>query len=121
MDADLRAELAGEVDATFGETVAFHPKANGTDDPDRDASEIVAVLCTGERGDAIGGERRKTIRVGVNASGGSLRIDRTAYPDLVVRQDDRIRAIERAGQPWFDVLSVDDRSHLRLILELGDV
>ena len=68
MDADLQAELAAEVDAAFGETVAFHPKADGRDDPDRDASEIVAVLRTGERGDAIGGERRQSGR-GCSARG----------------------------------------------------
>lgn len=120
IDPDLRTELTGAVDEAFGETVLHHPLASGGVDPERPVSSLVVVLRTGARSDALGRSREKEVRIGVNASGGYLRIDRALYPDLIVRAGDKIRAMERTGQPWFEILSVDDRSHLRLTLDLGD-
>jgi hypothetical protein len=56
----------------------------------------------------------------MTSDGGTLRIDRQAYPDLEVRKGDKLVALDRDGQPIFEFQSVDDRSHLRLICDLGD-
>ena len=51
---------------------------------------------------------------------GVLRIDREVNPDLVIRKGDKVTALERAGKPVFEIKFVNDRSHLRLICDLGD-
>ncbi|MBR9651911.1 hypothetical protein [Thalassovita aquimarina] len=121
MDPALREDLKAEVDDVWSETVRHLPLAGGQQDPGRAASEIAAVLRTGDRGaEGMNFGRGVRARAGVTADGGYLRIDRATYPDLVVRKGDKVVALDREAQPVFEVQSVDDRSHLRLICELGD-
>lgn len=122
MDWSLRDELTEAVDDTLSEVVRLLPLAAGVTDPDRDKVEFIAVLRTGDRrAERSTFGRGNDARVGVLAGGGTLRIDRTVNATLQVRKGDKIVAIERAGPPVFEVRSVDDRSHVRLICELGDV
>ncbi|TRD16961.1 hypothetical protein [Palleronia caenipelagi] len=122
MDAELRAELMAEVDDAFAEAIRHLPMAQGRPDPARLPSEIVAILRTGDReAEGLGLRGRARTRVGINAEGGTLRIDRMIHGDLILRASDKVVALERPGQPIFEVQAVDDRSHLRLICELGDV
>ena len=121
MDRSLREDLMAEVDDVWAETVRHLPLAAGQKDPGRDAAEIAAVLRTGDRdAERMNFGRGNNARAGVAADGGYLRIDRAAHATLVVRKGDKVVALDRDGQPVFEVLSVDDRSHLRLICELGD-
>ncbi len=121
MDRSLREDLMAEVDDVWSETVRHLPMADGCKDPDRAAVEVTAVLRAGDR-DAkrVNFGRGTNTRVKVAADGGDLRIDRSVHTGLVVRKGDKVVALDRDGQPVFEVLSVDDRSHLRLICELGD-
>ena len=41
-------------------------------------------------------------------------------PGLFIRKGDRVRLIDRPGQPFFDVLSITRRQSGRAILHLGD-
>ena len=121
MELSLRQELVAEVDDVWSETVRHLPLADGRKDPERAAMEFIAVLRTGERdAQAMNFGRGSRPRARVAADGGTLRIDRAAYPTLLIRKGDKVVALGRDGQPVFDVLLVDDRSHLRLICELGD-
>ncbi len=121
MDADLREELMGEIDDVFGEAMRILPLADGRSDRDREPVEIIAVLRTGDRrGQDIDARAGSVGRPGLMTDGASLRINRAASPDLVIRSGDKAVALERNGEPVFEVLSVDDRSHLRLICALGD-
>ena len=121
MGWSLREELMEEVDDVWAEAVRHLPLISGSKDPDRAAVEIIAVLRTSDRETArMNFGRGTNARAGVTADGGSLRIDRAVYAALVVRKGDKVVALDRDGQPVFEVLSVDDRSHLRLICELGD-
>lgn len=116
MDADVRAELMAEVDEEWAERLRHLPMKAGQPDPDRQVAELHALLRTGEREQ----NRARKSRAQIAAGGGVLRLDRTAYADITLRQHDKIVALDRRGEPVFEVLSVDDRSHLRLICELGD-
>lgn len=119
--AALRDELKEEVDGVWAETIRHLPLSGGQKDAGRDPVEILAPFRTGDRAaeyPSFG--RGNASRSGIAADGGYLRIDRSAYPDLVIRQGDKIVALERPGEPVFEILHVDDRSHLRLICELGD-
>ena len=119
--ADLRDELKAEVDDVWAETIRHLPLSGGQPDVDRNPVEIFAPLRTGDReAEHPNFGRGNTSRSGVAADGGYLRIDRTTYPGLVIRQGDKIVALDRIGEPVFEVRNVDDRSHLRLICELGD-
>ena len=121
MDADLREELMGEIDDVFGEAMRILPLTDGRRDRDREPLEIIAVLRTGDRrGQDIDARAGSVGRPGLMADGASLGINRAAWPDLVIRKGDNAVALERNGEPMFEVLSVDDRSHLRLICALGD-
>ena len=121
MDQSLREDLMAEVDDVWSETVRHLPLADGRQDPERAPAEFTAVLRTGDRdADRMNFGGGNTDRAGVTADGGHLRIDRSVYATLVVRKGDKVVALDRDGQPVFEVLSVDDRSHLRLICELGD-
>lgn len=121
MDRSLREDLMAEVDDVWSEAVRHLPLADGRKDPERDALEFTAVLRTGDRdAERMNFGRGNNARAGVTADGGHLRIDRTVHAALVVRKGDKVVALDRDGQPVFEVLSVDDRSHLRLICELGD-
>jgi hypothetical protein len=121
MDKSLRDELTEEVDEIWSEQLTHLPMASGLSDPERQKSDFLAVLRTGDRDlEKMNPGRGGTARSGFMSAGGFMRIDRVAYQDLQIRKNDKILAIGRAGEPMFEVLSVDDRSHLRLICELGD-
>jgi hypothetical protein len=121
MGSSLREELTAEVDDVWAETVRHLPLDAGQADQARDVVEFEACIRTGEREpERMNFGRGNRARSGVMAAGGHLRIDRAAQPDIEVRKGDKFVALARPGEPVFEVLSVDDRSHLRLICELGD-
>lgn len=121
MNSTLREELMGEVDDVWSETIRHLPLSSGQQDQTREMVEFLAVVRTGDReAERMNFGRGNNARSGIMAAGGHLRIDRSVHPDIEVRKGDKFVALERAGEPAFEVLSVDDRSHLRLICELGD-
>ena len=121
MDHTARQELMAEVDAVFAECLRHLPLESGQPDPGRPVTEFMAVLRTGERmreGLGLGGASAR--RANLMADGGTLRLNRCAWPELLLRKDDKIVALMRPGEPVFEIQAVDDRSHLRLVCELGD-
>jgi len=121
MDNVLRDELKEAVDDVWAETLRHLPLVSGQQDQTREQVEFLAVVRTGDREpERMSFGRGINARSGIMAAGGYLRIDRSAYPDIDMRKGDKIVALERDGEPAFEILSVDDRSHLRLICELGD-
>ncbi|KPU83619.1 hypothetical protein JI58_08365 [Marinosulfonomonas sp. PRT-SC04] len=121
MDSALREELMEAVDDVWAETLRHLPLSSGQQDQTREKVDFTAVVRTGDREtERMNFGRGNNARSGIMAAGGYLRIDRSAYPDIEVRKGDKFVALTRAGEPAFEVLSVDDRSHLRLICELGD-
>lgn len=121
MDSTLRDELKEAVDAVWDEALRHLPMAGAAPDAEREVAVFRAVLRTGERDGATtrpGRSDREGARL--LGDGGELRLDRTAWPDVVLRQDDMVVALDRPGEPVFEIQSVDDRHHLRLVCQLGD-
>ena len=121
MISELRAELMAEVDEEWAELIRHLPMDQGQPDQARDPIEFHALLRTGERGEERANfGRRSSASPGIAANGGVLRIDRTANIGLTLKKGDKIVALDRLSLPVFEIQHVDDRSHLRLICELGD-
>ena len=121
MFEELREELKKEVDNIWSESVRLLPLKDGMQDTDRQKVVLSAILRTGDREpEGMNFGSGKNARSSVMANGGYLRIDRTAYPDLIVKKHDKLLALSRDGTPVFEIIAVDDRSHLRLVCELGD-
>ncbi len=119
---DIRSHVVAAVDRAFAERVRLSFFRRGVVDPDRPMTEITAVLRVGGGDDSsLVGGRQQDWRSRLAAGKAELHVDRGAYPDLVVRNDDRVKALDRPGQPWFQVLRVDDRGDTRLTLSLGEV
>ncbi|MCG6115100.1 MAG: hypothetical protein MEQ84_07860 [Mesorhizobium sp.] len=119
---NLRDRMIAQVDHVLAAPVLLSFLKDGQVDPDRAAVQIEAVLRTGSpvNSNMTGGmAQRWSVRF--DAAKAVLAIDRAKYPDIVLRGGDRVRALSLAGQPWFDVLGVDDRSHTRLYVALGEV
>ncbi len=121
MDPELRAELREAVDEVWAERVRHLPMDAGEPDTSREPSEFTALLRTGDRtAEEVNFGRGNSSRGAIVADGGFLRLDRSEFPDLELRKHDKLVALDRDSQPIFEVMHVDDRSHLRLICELGD-
>lgn len=117
----LRDRTISAVDRSFAEPVRLSFLKNGVPDPARTNVEIEAVLRVGGgKTTSVAGAASSSWRTRIHAQKAELHIDRTKYPDLVVRPLDRVRALARLGQPWFEVSGIDDRGSSRLVLQLGE-
>lgn len=118
---DLRDKVLVGVDHVFAEPVRLSFFKSGALDPSRPAIEIEAVLRVGEgKTTSVDGGRAQSWRSRIVADKAQLHIDRKKYPDLVVRTGDKVKALSRPGEFWFEVSDVDDRSHTRLVLNLNE-
>lgn len=113
----LRNRAMTVSDRAFAEPVRLAFLKDGRVDPTRPAQEIEAILRV-RSGSQI---RVSGTGMLVSAQPATLHINRTAYPDLVIRTDDRVRALARPGQPLFRVSTIDDRTDGRLVLTLGEL
>lgn len=117
----LRDRVVAQVDRVFAEPVRLSFMKDGQLDPDRPIIEIEAVLRTDKSVTASpSGGRDRGWQSRVSSQPAQLHIDRSRYPDIVVRGLDKVRALSRPGMPWFEVLSVEDRGMNRLVLNLGE-
>lgn len=117
----LRDRVLATVDSVFAEPVRLKFNRGGVVDPSRTAVDIEAVLRVGggKETNATGGYAQSW-RARINAQRGELHIDRARYPGIVARVGDEVKALSRPGEPWFEVLAVDDRGETRLVLQLGE-
>lgn len=119
---DFRDRIVSVADEVFAEPIFFSPMKKQVQDPDRLTLDIEGVLRVGGGQDtAVATARANDWRSRIVAGKAELHIDWTRYPDLVARKGDRIRAVSRPQSPWFEVLSVDDRTFTRLVLQLGEI
>ncbi|WP_312411914.1 hypothetical protein [Shinella sp.] len=120
---ELRDKVLAAVDFKFAEPVrlSFLTKVGGTVDPARPAVEIEAVLRVGEgKNTSVSGGNSMSWRSRIVADKAQLHIDRTTYTGPQPKQGDKVKALSRWGEPWFEVADVDDRSHTRLVLNLNE-
>lgn len=117
----LRDEVLAGVDDVFAEPVLLKFNKGGTTDPVRPSAEIEAILRVGGgKETSVGGGASRAWRTRIAAQRAELHIDRAKYPNIKAKPGDEVRALSRIGEPWFEVLAVDDRSMTRLVLQLGE-
>ena len=118
----LRDRVVASVDQVFAEPVLLKSNKGGAADDDRPAIEIEAVLRVGggKETAASGNRIDAAWRTRISAQRAELHIDRTKYPDIKSVPGDEVRSLARPGEPWFEVLAVDDRGLSRLVLQLGE-
>jgi hypothetical protein len=113
---DLEARLDHAEARHFGERVRLAPMASGVADPARPAVEITAILhCGGDDSFQAG----TGMRTRLAASKAELVIDRSTYTGPTIKAKDKVRALERDGQPWFEVATVSNKYSNLLVLSLG--
>lgn len=118
---ELRNRIVETVDLKFAEPVRLSPMKNGLTDPDRPQITIEGVLRTGaSKGGSMEGGQGRGWRSRLQAGTAELHVDRAMYPELSAKKGDALRAVSRAGEPAFEVLSIDDRNHSRYIIALGE-
>jgi hypothetical protein len=122
---ELRDRTLAAVDRALAEPVRLSPMKDGDSDADRPQHVFEAVLRTGDGqvSDAAGaaGSTSQERKLRFAASPGQLHIDRATYQGPAIMEGDKVRALARAGEPLWEVFAVDDRSHARLVLHLGEV
>jgi hypothetical protein len=118
----LRDRVVSSVDHVFAEPALLKFNLSGKTDPARPSIEIEAVLRVGggKETAASGNRIDAAWRTRITAQRAELHIDRTKYPDIKVVTGDEVSALSRPGEPWFEVLAVDDRGESRLVLQLGE-
>jgi hypothetical protein len=116
----IRDRAIAANDRVYAEPVRLAFLLNGAADPSRPAREIEAILRVGGgKNTSVAGTNDGSWRTRIIAGKAELHVDRTVYPDIVARVQDKVRALARPGQPWFEVSAVDDRGSTRLVLQLN--
>lgn len=117
----IRDRVVAAVDLRFAEPVELFFLANKKSDPDRPNCDIEAVVrVSGGKASMPGDARSGDRNVRFAAQSGTAHINRATYDGPEIRKGDKLRAMSRTGEPWFEVLRVDDRNHSRIVLEIGE-
>lgn len=116
----IRDRVLAAVDKVFAEPVRLSFLAEGAVDPTRAAVEIEGVLRVGGGNETnMSGGFAQDWRSRLAAEKAELHLNAATYQGPQIRTGDRVRALSRRSQPWFEILRVDDRGEARIVLELG--
>lgn len=119
--SNIREQTTCINDRLFGEQIKLAFLINGVIDKTREPKQIQGILVVGEKvpKNADGGTTGNW-HVPIASVGSRLIINRSTYPQLIIRNGDKVQAISREGKPWFHVTSVNDRARQRLIVYLAE-
>jgi hypothetical protein len=118
----LRDRVMAVVDRKFAEPVRLAFMKDGKVDPTRPTIEIEAVLRVGGgKETTAAGSWDKTWRGRITSQRSELHIDPNVYPNISFQKGDRVRALSRRGQPWYGVLTTDDRGETRQVVQLEEL
>ncbi|MCO5734124.1 hypothetical protein [Rhizobium sp. SSA_523] len=118
---DLQTIVTTGLDQRFAERVRHLPMAKSEPDDSRESVEFSAILRVGGGQETnLGSRSGSAWRTSLAAGKAELHVDHRAWPQVKATAGDLIVALERVGEPMFEVLRVDDRGETRLVLELGE-
>lgn len=121
--APTRNRVVAENDEDFGESIRFEPMVSSqyggaAADPGRAAFTIIAVLRMGGDEADLGGDRSGNWNAKVPTMPGALHVDRVKLAGRVLKKGDQVVALDRPGQPRFEIARVDPMHVARLVLPL---
>lgn len=113
----LERRLDRTVGRAFGGRVRFCPMTpSGRADPARAAQNISGVLHVVADDGTVDLGRGETLALaGCHAA---LVVERSQWPDLAVREGDKMQDVEIPGTPWYRVARVSDRYTSILVVAL---
>lgn len=117
----LKNRLPSMVDKFHAERVMFIPIKNGGADQTREREQITGVLRV-RPNEAKGPQsgNASTFKSKAKSNDAELYLDAANYAEFKIEQGDKIQAIERAGQPFFQVECRNPRDQNRITVELSD-
>lgn len=116
-----RDRLLKAVDRELAETVQLRFLVGQVVDPARPAQDIQCILRSKNEDDSgVTGGNAKSWKRQSSATPSQLHIDYSVWALFELRAGDKVRATDRIGSPWYDVLRIDDRAHPRVIVSLGE-
>ena len=117
---DVKRLTIEAVDSQLAEAIEHFPLRNNSTDPDRARSTLTGVLRVGlskPRNAAGGNSGSWSGRISSGTAEAHINAVSAALP--VIRQHDKLRAIDRIGQPFFEIVDITDRQDGRIVLHLG--
>lgn len=115
-----RDRVVSGVDKLLAEKVFIAYLKDGAKDPDRANVEIEAILRVGTNETKnLEGDSGDSWYTRISANKAELHIAANKFPENEILVGDKVRAITREGQPWFEVLAPATRGHSRFIYKLG--
>jgi hypothetical protein len=117
---DVEARAARVVDRVFAEDLELHFLTNGRADPSRARTTARGPLRTGRGKEDSPAGRVQSWGARIASGRAVAHITRSTYAGPLPRKGDKVRAIERQGSPWFEIIRVDDRDAARIVLELTE-
>ncbi|SMD10040.1 hypothetical protein SAMN06297251_12728 [Fulvimarina manganoxydans] len=115
----FRTLLTKTVDGVLSEKVLFSFFENGDVDPARPQQTVVGRLKLAPAR-SVNPAARNTMNWQIEMTAGTaeLAISMLDYPDLVVKERDMVKPLERPGAKWWSVASADPRGGARLVIQL---
>lgn len=117
---EIQAMTTAAVDGVMGESVRHYPLADGIQDQMRQTRIFTAVVRSAPVDDQSfqgGRSQQWGSRIASGATEAHIVPDDPVVPHL--RQHDKVRLMDRPGQPFFEILTITDRRSGRVILSLG--
>ena len=119
---DIRDRAIAKVDAMMAEQVRSFPLRNGLVDPGRQQAVFAAVVRTGNaKSESMQGGAMQSWGQRITANEAEAHVARAGQVLPWFREGDKLRLIERPGQPFVEILRINDRQHGRIVLHLGAV
>ena len=123
---EIQAQAIRAVDAVMAETLRHYPLTAGRADTSRVQRDIRGVLRVGRNKDLnASGEPGASWSQRIAFGKAELHLDRLMVVSgfvipIDIRKGDKVRATDRPDAPWFEVLSVTERMHGRIVADLGE-
>ena len=116
----LTAMATGVTSRLFREPVCLSFFKQGLVDPTRPKIEqIDAQLHLPEETDGKTGRSSSQFQTEVVSGVGLLIIQKADFVDRALITGDKVCALDRAGQPWFEILSVDTRGADQIVAKIS--
>lgn len=111
----FRKIAVGSVDSWMSEAMRHFPLAKELQDPERAKSDFVGRL-------HVQGDSQRTVardfRSAFASGEATAFFSKFDYPNLHIRQGDKVQALDRTGQPFFRVGPVSDAGTGRIMVSL---